>query len=445
MPEQILVDSQRQKPQRWYSCRKLQLIIGTKTHRTARVKLIIVPEWPQKSNCGLVAAMSRTSCYSTLVYTDSYIPGALVLGNRLAVLDERPRIALVTAQVSEAARDELSKVWRVKEVDPLFSGNSEELQLLGRPELDTSVTKIWVWTLPYTQVVYLDADTLPLKPLTDLDKPLELSEIAASPDIGWPDIFNSGVFACRPDKAVFEDLKDLIRSSPSFDGSDQGLLNEYFANSWKRLPFVYNVTLSASYQYEPAYRRFKKDIRVLHFIGSKKPWVSGSEFGPSIAANEMLYEWKRAALAAGVFKQELPPEAERATTDYDPKRIVHPDPRRWEGDRFAPMRGGNPEARKWPPRPQTPGPGSPVPSDDELDEGSAEPAAGQSAPSHHHPHNHRHHHSHNHRHHHNDNHFVYQDEFAVSDENVYVFPILGPEVVQLPFERRQQPAERVFY
>lgn len=347
--------------------------------------------------------MTISSCYTTLVFSASYVPGALTLGHRLAKLDERPRVALVTPQLSQSAREQLSTIWRIREVPELSTGNSDELQLLGRPELDASVTKIHAWSLPYDQVIYLDADTLPLKALVALDQEIEIGSIAAAPDIGWPDIFNSGVFACRPDRATFDGLKELIQTSQSFDGSDQGLLNEFFANAWIRLPFVYNVTLSASYQYEPAYRRFKNDIHVLHFIGKHKPWNTAGYLGQSVAANEMLYLWKKAAIEAGVFKHDLPPEAERSSIDFDPKRIIHPDPKRWEGDRFAPMRGGKPEGRKWP-RPQTPAPGSPVDSEDEI-----------------------------------------EDQEALYEENAYVFPVFGPEVVKLPFEYRRRKPQRVFY
>lgn len=339
----------------------------------------------------------------------------MALGHRLAKLDERPRVALVTPQLSHEVRDQLSTIWRLHEVPALTTGSSEELTLLGRPELDVSVTKIYAWTLPYDQVVYLDADTLPLKPLSDLDAEIDLGSIAAAPDVGWPDIFNSGVFACRPDTATFEGLKDLIKTSTSFDGSDQGLLNEFFAQAWNRLPFVYNVTLSASYQYEPAYRRFKSDIRVLHFIGKNKPWKPASLQADSVAANEMMYLWKKAAIEAGLFKHDLPPEAERSTIDYDPKRIIHPDPQRWEGDRFAPMRGGKPEGRPFA-RPATPAPGSPIISDEAESDEAEEPEASDQ-----------------------------ETTPVVYEENAYVFPVFGPEVIKLPFEHRRRKPERVFY
>lgn len=99
----------------------------------------------------------------------------------------------------------------------------------------------------------------------------------------------------RPDLSTYQRLLTLAEQGTSFDGADQGLLNEYFdgdgsiyrgsdghaqphCRSWKRLSFAYNCTPSAHYQYEPAFRHFRDDIKIVHFIGSGKPWQI-SRFG----------------------------------------------------------------------------------------------------------------------------------------------------------------------
>jgi len=63
----------------------------------------------------------------------------------------------------------------------------------------------------------------------------------------------------------------------SFDGGDQGLLNDYF--SWwstrdiqNHLPFTYNMVSNVCYSYNPAYKRFGADVKIIHFLGSIKPW-----------------------------------------------------------------------------------------------------------------------------------------------------------------------------
>jgi len=104
------------------------------------------------------------------------------------------------------------------------------------------------------------------------------ASFAAAPDIGWPDCFNTGVMLLEPNEAEYNALKSLAAGGNSFDGADQGLLNEYYENKpWHRLSFTYNCTPSASYQYEPAYRHFKNNIKMVHFIGKEKPWTKGRQ------------------------------------------------------------------------------------------------------------------------------------------------------------------------
>jgi alpha-N-acetylglucosamine transferase len=115
----------------------------------------------------------------------------------------------------------------------------------GRKDLAASLTKLHLFRLTqYDKIIFLDADTLvcrPLSPLFDLPH-----QFAAAPDSGWPDAFNSGVMLTTPSQKTFKDLIKMMDERGSWDGGDQGLLNDYFSN-WHRLSFTYNVTPSAYY------------------------------------------------------------------------------------------------------------------------------------------------------------------------------------------------------
>jgi lipopolysaccharide biosynthesis glycosyltransferase len=67
------------------------------------------------------------------------------------------------------------------------------------------------------------------------------------PDVGWPDIFNSGVMVLSPGEDKFTQLTQLFKSKGSWDGGDQGILNEWRGNNWNRLSFTYNTTPTAAY------------------------------------------------------------------------------------------------------------------------------------------------------------------------------------------------------
>lgn len=225
------------------------------------------------------------AAFVTLVATDEYVPGGQVLAYSLRdVLTRHSLVCLVTSQVSGAGRKALAKAFDLLvDVPVLDSGDVEHLRLLGRAELGLTLTKIHAWNLTqFRRAVFLDADTFVLRNVDELLNTNEqgvgrYTPFAAAPDSGWPDCFNSGVFLYEPSTRVFEQLQNLAKSSGSFDGADQGLLNSYFSD-WPRqgpehrLPFTYNVTPSAVYSYAPAYQVFKDDIAIMHFIGATKPW-----------------------------------------------------------------------------------------------------------------------------------------------------------------------------
>lgn len=89
------------------------------------------------------------------------------------------------------------------------------------------------------------------------------------------------MFVCTPSAKTFDGLLEMASERGSWDGGDQGLLNDFFPN-WNRLSFTYNVTPSAYYTYAPAYKRHGSEIKVVHFIGQDKPWhQAGQRQNPS--------------------------------------------------------------------------------------------------------------------------------------------------------------------
>ncbi|KAJ2089943.1 glycogenin glucosyltransferase [Coemansia sp. RSA 986] len=243
-------------------------------------------------------------CYATLLTTDTYLHGALTLAASLRETGTQNEIVCLVAdsQLSRPALERLETMFdRIISIPMLDTNDVANLSLLGRPDLGTTVTKIGVWSLTeYRRIVFLDADTLVFQSLDsllelDLKKTFENSNmtigddirpnggmanrglLAAAPDLGWPDCFNSGVFVATPSKSTHAGLLQLLSTRGSFDGGDQGLLNEYFsdwsrADSARRLPFAYNTASTSFYTYAPAFAHFSHSIKVVHFVGPQKPW-----------------------------------------------------------------------------------------------------------------------------------------------------------------------------
>ena len=161
---------------------------------------------------------------------------------------------------------------------------------MHRPDLGSTFTKIALWRqVQFKKLVYIDADVVALRAPDELFD--QTSGLAAIPDIGWPDCFNSGVLVLTPNMGDYYSLLALAQRGISFDGADQGLLNIHFPN-WHRLSFTYNCTLSGNYQYVPAYRYFQSNISMVHFIGTDKPWKVGRDWeGATGVHQELMGRW----------------------------------------------------------------------------------------------------------------------------------------------------------
>ena len=129
---------------------------------------------------------------------------------------------------------------------PQRVGSSSNTYLPGRPDLNLVLTKLHMFRLTqYSKIIFLDADVLPVRSMSHLFTIPH--EFAAVPDVGWPDIFNSGVMVFTPGEDKFNEVTELLKSKGSWDGGDQGILNEWRGNDWHRLSFTYNTTPTAVY------------------------------------------------------------------------------------------------------------------------------------------------------------------------------------------------------
>lgn len=218
-----------------------------------------------------------SEAWVTLATNDSYALGAMVLAESLRRVGTKKQLhILITPTVTVPIREQLAKLFNaITEVDVMDSRDEANLAMIKRPELGVTFTKLTCWTLvQYTKAVFLDADCLVLQ---NSDELFEYPELSAAPDIGWPDIFNTGVFVFVPSQQTYAALLNHAVTQGSFDGGDQGLLNTYF-HDWNskgpshRLPFTYNMSSHVVYTYVAAYKHFAKSVKIVHFLGSVKPW-----------------------------------------------------------------------------------------------------------------------------------------------------------------------------
>ncbi|KAI9735333.1 MAG: glycogenin glucosyltransferase [Claussenomyces sp. TS43310] len=239
-------------------------------------------------------ATEREDVYATLLLDDSYLPGALVLAHSLRDAGTKKRLAVLvtTDTVSADTMVELQKLYDfVIPVERVVNQTPANLYLMNRADLHSTFTKIALWKQgQFRRIVYMDADMVALR------APDELFNIpqpfSAAPDIGWPDLFNTGLMVLNPNMGDYYALLAMAQRGISFDGADQGLLNMHFKDTYNRLSFTYNVTPSAHYQYLPAYRHFQSTISAAHFIGMDKPWTEGRDAHKGAGPySEMVGRW----------------------------------------------------------------------------------------------------------------------------------------------------------
>ncbi|KAI0639580.1 hypothetical protein C8Q77DRAFT_1152548 [Trametes polyzona] len=256
--------------------------------------------------------MDAPYAFATLVTSDHYLPGALAVAAAIKELHTPsavpPEVTFQTVCLVTPETVDVSSIKLLRRAFDIVIGveiieqedGGKGLELLGRPDLNHVLTKLHVFRLAqYKKIVFLDADVLPIRPLAHLFTIPH--EFAAVPDVGWPDIFNSGVMVLTPGEDKFKELTQLLKTKGTWDGGDQGLLNEWRGGDWHRLSFTYNTTPTAAYTYAPAYERFGSEISVIHFIGPNKPWVSityrppGTKYGqwsdPATGAKAPAYNY----------------------------------------------------------------------------------------------------------------------------------------------------------
>jgi alpha-N-acetylglucosamine transferase len=226
--------------------------------------------------------------YVTLVTNADFARGAGALLRSLALTgSDADRVVLHTGGVGEDALAPLRDLGaRLVATDLLptsdaFNAAHARDRLHGiapftkgeKPAFHTPLdnfVKLRLWQLDYARVVFLDADTLVLRPI---DRLFDYPEFCAAPNVyeslGDFHRMNSGVFTARPSQATFEAMLARLDAPGAFwRRTDQTFLQDYFPD-WHGLP-VFDNMLQYVWFNLPALWDWSA-IRVLHFQ-YEKPW-----------------------------------------------------------------------------------------------------------------------------------------------------------------------------
>ena len=225
----------------------------------------------------LTPAVGRyKKAYVTVVSTAEYIIGARILICRLrSYSSDIPIIMLLDASVGPLPEDPFYRAMRVDVFvveNPIPKEAAQEIRV-------GTYTKLNVWNLEdvVETVVYLDADTLPVRNPDSLFRVLDADKTdkTAAWDFyvhGNGNYFNSGVMVLRTNTATFRTLQQrLILRMYRKDvknPTEQDVLISHFASSkrarWESRPFMNFRTMH--------HRSLPKTAMIVHWAGNPKPW-----------------------------------------------------------------------------------------------------------------------------------------------------------------------------
>ena len=225
--------------------------------------------------------------FVTLLATDSFLPGVLVLNESLKKHNKKHDLLVL---VSEIVADNVLQTLKEKQIKTRLIKEIYNPSSLGADERSFryTYTKVRIFELyEFDKVVYIDADMLVCNNIESLFDVPHLSAVIAGGlypgNDSWRDL-NSGLMVIEPGQELFNRLLSAISQLPSGDGSDQGFLHSFF-NDWPEntlmhLPHTYNVPFCyideycSSHNFTFDYHRKKLDtnIAVIHYWGKHKPW-----------------------------------------------------------------------------------------------------------------------------------------------------------------------------
>jgi xylan alpha-glucuronosyltransferase len=244
------------------------------------ISISLLSFFPQndEKNSFLIAARlytvdRRREAYATILHSASeYVCGAITAAQSIRQAGStRDLVILVDETISDHHRKGLESAgWKVRIIQRIRNPKAERD---AYNEWNYSKFRLWQLT-DYDKVIFIDADLLILR---NIDFLFAMPEITATGNNAT--LFNSGVMVIEPSNCTFQLLMEHINEITSYNGGDQGYLNEIFT-WWHRIPKHMNF-LKHFWEGDEEAVKAKKTrlfganppiLYVLHYLG-RKPWL----------------------------------------------------------------------------------------------------------------------------------------------------------------------------
>ncbi|KAM1013212.1 hypothetical protein ACFX13_043965 [Malus domestica] len=214
----------------------------------------------------------KREAYVTVLHSsDMYVCGAITLARSLLKTGtKRDLVLLLDNSISAPKREALSAAgWKLHVIERIRNPRAENGTY---NEYNYSKFRLWQLT-EYDKIIFIDADIIVLR---NLDLLFHFPQMSATGNDVY--IFNSGIMVIEPSNCTFQFLMDHRSDIVSYNGGDQGYLNEVFV-WWHRLPrrvnFLKNFWANTTSERTVKDELFGADppkLYTIHYLGWK-PWL----------------------------------------------------------------------------------------------------------------------------------------------------------------------------
>nr|GEW84153.1 UDP-glucuronate:xylan alpha-glucuronosyltransferase 2 isoform X1 [Tanacetum cinerariifolium] len=216
---------------------------------------------------------TKLEAYATVLHSsESYVCGAITLAQSLLKTGTtRDLILLIDTSISVPKRQALAAAgWTIRIIKRI-----RNKQAKNNTYNMYNYTKLRLWQLTdYHKIIFIDSDIIVLR---NLDHLFSYPQLAAKSD--HDSIFNSGVMVIEPSNCTFMHFTQRMNEIISYNGGDQGFLNEFFVY-WHILPknvnsftfFSPNITTEALNIRNRLFAADPPQLYAIHYFGIK-PWL----------------------------------------------------------------------------------------------------------------------------------------------------------------------------
>ncbi|KAG4176735.1 hypothetical protein ERO13_A11G264600v2 [Gossypium hirsutum] len=208
---------------------------------------------------------NHREAYVTVLHSsDAYVCGAIALAQSIIRTNSTKDLLLLHDEhVSPRSLTGLRTAgWKTRQIERIRSPFAKKGSY---NEWNYSKLRIWLLTW-YHKVVFIDSDLLVFK---NMDWVFHYPQISAAGNDRT--LFNSGIMVIEPSLCTFEDLMLKSFKVGSYNGGDQGFLNEVFT-WWHRLPNEVNFLKYFDRNHSLDREKIPDDLSAIHYLGLK-PWM----------------------------------------------------------------------------------------------------------------------------------------------------------------------------